>query len=272
MDDFVLELVGVSKRFRGGGLIHRREDVEAVVDVSIQVRRGEILGLIGQSGSGKTTTGRIAARLIEADKGQILINGKDVSRLRGTPLRRARREFQMVFQDPYQSLNPLRSVGALLEEPLRIHFPELNSEARRSRVAEMADRIGLTPVDRFVRRYPHELSGGQRQRVAIGRAVIVKPDLLIADEAVSMLDVSVRAGILNLLLDLRQTMGLGQLFITHDLAIAKHLCDRVAVMYKGAIVEEGLASQVMTAPSQDYTRRLIASVPENRMHRGQAIT
>jgi len=267
-----LQLLGVSKRFRGGGWLRRRDDIDAVIDVSLDVRPGEVLGLIGQSGSGKTTTGRIAVRLIEPSAGRVIIQGQDVSRLRGSALRKARRQFQMVFQDPYQSLNPLRRVAALLEEPLRIHLPELSSEGRRRRVEEMVERVGLSPVSTFVRRYPHELSGGQRQRVAIGRAVIVEPDLLVADEPVSMLDVSVRTGILNLLLDLREAMGMAQLFITHDLAVAKHLCDRVAVMHRGRIVEEGPAAQVMSSPTHAYTRELLAAVPENRLPQTHGLT
>ena len=267
-----LQLLGVSKRFRGGGWLRRRDDIDAVIDVSLEVRPGEVLGLIGQSGSGKTTTGRIAVRLIEPNAGRVIIQGQDVSRLRGSALRKARRQFQMVFQDPYQSLNPLRRVATLLEEPLRIHLPALSSEERTNRVEEMIERVGLSPVSTFLRRYPHELSGGQRQRVAIGRAVIVKPDLLVADEPVSMLDVSVRTGILNLLLDLREAMGMAQLFITHDLAVAKHLCDRVAVLHRGRIVEEGPAAQVLSSPTHSYTRELLAAVPENRLHQMEGPT
>jgi ABC-type glutathione transport system ATPase component len=192
------------------------------------------------------------------------VNGQDLTALRGESLRRARRDFQMVFQDPYQSLNPRMNVLRLLGEPLKIHAPQTPKPERLSRVREVLEEVGLLPPELFLHRFPHELSGGQRQRVAIARAVITKPTLLIADEPVSMLDVSVRAGILRVLLDLRSKMGMSQLFITHDLAVAKHVCDRIAVMHSGRIVEMGPARKILSMPSDDYTRKLMQAVPDLR--------
>lgn len=240
----------------------KRDVTRALVDVSFDIRQGEILGLVGQSGSGKSTAAALSMKLIEPTAGRITVVGRALAELRGTSLRRARKDFQIVFQDPYQSLNPRMRVAELIGEPLSVHYTEMSSEERRERVDEMMESVGLAPPGRFRERFPHELSGGQRQRAAIGRAVIAGPRLLIADEPVSMLDVSIRSGVLRLLLNLRERLQMGLLFITHDLAVARHICDRIAVMHEGRIVEMGDPGAIVEHPADVYTQRLIRSVRE----------
>jgi peptide/nickel transport system ATP-binding protein len=234
--------------------------VQAVDGVSFTVGAGELVALVGESGCGKTTTAQTVMRLVEPSAGHVRFGGRDLSGLSQRALKPVRREMQIIFQDPYESLDPRFRVRQTVEEPLLIHGLGSGAEDRRARVRAALERAGLTPADLFWDRFPHELSGGQRQRVAIASALVLEPRMLIADEPVSMLDVSVRAGVLSLLDELRRD-GLGILMITHDLATAAHYADRVLVMYLGRIVEEGPARAVIGAPAHPYTRALVSVVP-----------
>ena len=262
----LLEVKGLVTRYpvpRGlVGAAARRPQrwVQAVAGVSFRLRRGEMLALVGESGCGKTTTAQSVLRLVDSDAGSIRFDGADITALGSGDLRGLRRRMQIIYQDPYESLDPRFRVRRTLEEPLEVHG--IGSRAERRREAEEALRLtGLDPPELFLDRYPHELSGGQRQRVAIAASLVLHPDLLIADEPVSMLDVSVRAGILEILDDLR-SRGLGILMITHDLSTAARFADRIAVMYLGRIVEEGAARDVVTNPQHPYTQALLSVVPK----------
>ena len=246
-------------RRRDGDLLH------AVDDVSFDIARGETLGLVGESGCGKSTLSRTLLRLTDPASGRIVLDGVDLASLRPRQARPWRRRIQMVFQDPYASLNPRRSVYDTLDAALALHG-ERDRHARRARIAAMLDRVGL-PAS-AAGRYPHEFSGGQRQRIGIARALILRPDLVVLDEPVSALDVSIQAQILNLLVDLKQDFGLSYLFISHDLSVVRYLSDRVIVMHQGRIVEEGLPGEIWRAPRHPYTQALIAAAPRPGLRRG----
>ena len=232
--------------------------VRAVDDVSFAVEEGETFGLVGESGSGKTTTGRCILRLTEPTSGTVRFKGEDVLAFSPSRLRAARRDMQIVFQDPYSSLNPRMRVGTIVEEPLIIHKIGSRRE-RTARVAELFDLVGLDPSQ--LARYPHQFSGGQRQRVGLARALALNPSLIIADEPVSALDVSVQAQVINLLMDLQQRLKLTYLFIAHDLRLVRHICSRIAVMYQGRIVEMGETDSIFAAPAHPYTQALLSAIP-----------
>lgn len=236
--------------------------VKAVDGVSLRLRHGEILGLVGESGSGKTTLGRALLGLVRPTAGSVCYRGSDLATLRQSRLRPLRRQVQMVFQDPGAALNPAMDVETAVGHPLRIHGLVHGRDELRARVHDALSRVGLVPVERFASKYPAELSGGQQQRAVLARAIILGPELLVADEPVSMLDMSVRAKILELMLDLQRDLDLSYVYITHDLATAKFFCDRVAIMYLGRIVEIGPTEQIFAEPAHPYTRALLAAVPE----------
>jgi len=234
--------------------------VRAVDDVTFNIDRGEVFGLAGESGSGKTTIGRLILRLAEPTAGKILFNGVDLESLQGEEFRRFRRKMQVIFQDPYASLNPRMKIGDAIGHPLEIHNIAKNRE-EKDRVLAMMERVGLSPATALYDKYPHQLSGGQRQRVAIARALILQPEFVVADEPIAMVDVSMRAMILELMMELKKDLGLTYLFITHDLATAKYVCNRIAIMYLGKIVESGPLQEVFSNPQHPYTEALLSAVP-----------
>jgi peptide/nickel transport system ATP-binding protein len=257
-----LEVQGLTKHFRAGGALLERSRVHAVDDVSFELRPGTITALVGESGSGKSTVARLLARLHEPTGGRVVFGGRDLARTRRRrELLRYRSQVQLIFQDPFGSLNPAKTVRHHLSRPLRIHHVVPRSRVE-GRVHELLEMVGLVPPDRYASKYPHELSGGQRQRVAIARALAVEPRVIVADEPISMLDVSIRIGILNLMADLREQQDIAFLYVTHDLASARYVADHVLVMYAGQIVEEGPPEQVLGAPLHPYTQLLLASVPD----------
>ncbi len=255
----LLQVDRVTKNFqrRGGRFGMRVSQVRAVDDVSLELREGETLGLVGETGSGKSTLGRLVLRLVEPSAGRILLAGRDITMLPRRAVRALRRDVQMVFQDPYGSLDPRMSVGALIAEPMVVHG--IAKADRRERVQDIVHRVGLDR--RHLDRYPHEFSGGQRQRIGIARAMAVSPRLLVLDEPVSALDVSIQAQIINLLRVLQREQGLAYLFIAHDLAVVRHVSDRVAVMYLGRIVETGPRDAIYARPLHPYTVTLLSAVP-----------
>jgi ABC-type oligopeptide transport system ATPase subunit len=256
----LLEVEGLQKWFpvRAGFIEHTVDHVKAVDDVSFEIREGETLGLVGESGSGKSTTGYCILQLLKPTGGSIRFAGKELTTLGREEMRRMRREMQIVFQDPYASLNPRMTVGDIVGEPLLVHGIG-NRRGRKETVRKLLDVVGFDPG--YVNRYPHEFSGGQRQRIGIARALALNPKLIVCDEPVSALDVSIQAQILNLLKDLQRDFGLTYLFIAHDLAVVRTMSDRIAVMNRGKLVEIGPAEQVYTSPENDYTKALLAAVP-----------
>ena len=257
-----LEVKSLTKRFAVGSTIRRRAQVYAVDDVSFELRPGTITALVGESGSGKSTVARLLARLYEPTAGEVLFEGSDVSRVRKRrDVLRYRSQVQMIFQDPFGSLNPVKTVRHHVERPLRIHHVVPSGQVEE-RVYELLRTVGLVPPEDVAAKYPHELSGGQRQRVSIARALAVEPKVVLADEPISMLDVSIRIGILNLMLKLRDERGIAFLYVTHDLASARYVADDILVMYAGQIVEHGPIEEVLSAPLHPYTRLLLAAVPD----------
>ncbi|WP_346207122.1 dipeptide ABC transporter ATP-binding protein [Caldifermentibacillus hisashii] len=243
-----------------GGFFRRTvANVKAVDDVSFEIKKGETLGLVGESGCGKSTTGRTILRLINPTDGQIIFDGKDITNIQGRALREARKDFQMVFQDPYASLNPMQMIGDIVSEPLK-NFGKSNKKALKEEVMDLLNRVGL-PEDAY-EKYAHEFSGGQRQRIGIARALALKPKLIVADEPVSALDVSVQSQVLNLLKELQKDFGLTYLFIAHDLSVVKHMSDRIGVMYLGNIVEIADRNSIYNEPLHPYTQALISAIPE----------
>lgn len=234
--------------------------VRAVDGIDFRIDRGDIFGLVGESGSGKTTTGRLTIRLLEPSHGSIRFNGREIFALEGEQLRLLRQKMQVIFQDPTAALNPRMRIGDAVSHPLRVH--EIGSkEQQRSRTLEILEKVGLSPPEQFYNLYPHHLSGGQRQRIVIARALILRPEYVVADEPVAMVDVSMRAQIMELMLELKREFDLTYLFITHDLALARYMCTKIAIMYLGKIVEIGTRDEIFENPSHPYTQALLSAVP-----------
>ena len=258
----LIEVRGLTKHFPiKRGLILQRQigAVKAVDGVSFDVVHGETLGLVGETGCGKSTTARLLCRLMDPTAGSVTFDGRDVGALRGDDLKALHRDMQMVFQDPYSSLNPRKTVGSIIADPFIIHGLYREKGERKRRVQELMDRVGLNPE--HYNRYPHEFSGGQRQRIGVARAIALEPRVLVADEPVSALDVSIQAQVLNLLRELQRDMGLTLIFIAHDLSVVRHMCDRVAVMYLGTIVEMASSDVLYSTPRHPYTGALLSAVP-----------
>ncbi|MBA3028916.1 MAG: dipeptide ABC transporter ATP-binding protein [Desulfobacteraceae bacterium] len=260
MNEFLLEVENLKIHFPVLGGIFQRKigNVFAVDGVSFHVRPGETLGVVGESGCGKTTLGRAILRLYRPTEGSVTFKGRDISGLRGKEIREIRKNLQMIFQDPFESLNSRHTIGEILEEPFIIHKTGTATE-RRDKIAHLLERVGMTP--RVLNRFPHEFSGGQRQRIGIARAIALNPELVICDEPVSALDVSIQSQILNLLMDLQKELTLTYLFIAHDLSVVKHVSDRIMVMYLGKIVEYAHADDIYARPLHPYTRALISAIP-----------
>lgn len=255
----MLEVVGLKKYFPvGGGMLKKPQMNKAVDDVSFTIEEGETLGLVGESGCGKTTCGKTILKLYEPNGGNIIFKGEDITNLNRSQMRKYRREMSIIYQDPFGSLDPRMTVGGIISEPMEVHNLHPKEE-REDQVAEIMAKVGLTPEQ--MNRYPHEFSGGQRQRIGIARSLAVDPDFIVADEPVSALDVSIQAQILNLMQDLQKEFGFTYLFVTHDLSVIKHICDRVAVMYVGKIVEMAPKEQLFGNPLHPYTEALLSAVP-----------
>ena len=262
-DPIAIELENITKTYRSGGsrLGLSSQRVVALNGVNLSIRNGEVFGLVGESGSGKTTIGRLIVRLEKPDTGNISVDGKPISNLSGEALKKFRRRVQMIFQDPYQSLNPYLSVIDTVAEPLNIHTKSVATNTR-VKVLLALEMVGLTPATDFLKRYPHQLSGGQRQRVAIARAMVIDPEVVVADEPTSMLDASISVQIFQILADIQRRNQMTLLFITHSLAAAHYLCDRIAVIYRGHIVETGPAEAIISKPCHPYTQALLDALPK----------
>ena len=258
--DILLSVEDLFKKFSvsEGVFFKKEKEVRAVDGISLKVKKGEVLGIVGESGCGKSTMGRLIMRLLEADSGRVNFNGEDILTLPQGKLREIRKNLQIVFQDPFAALNPRMKVGELIGEPLKMHGMKDTEEVDK-KVEEIVDLVGLDK--HHLKKYPHEFSGGQRQRICIARALILKPKLVICDEAVSALDVSIQSQIINLLKDLKEELGLTYIFISHDLSVVRHVSDRVGVMYLGKIVEVGSAERLFTEPKHPYTKALISAIP-----------
>ncbi len=263
----LLKVTGLKKYFPvGGGFLRKPHNfIHAVDDLNFEILSGGSMGLVGESGCGKTTTGKLLVRLYEPTDGHIFIQDKngnleDIAYRKGASMKAFRRRVQMIFQDPYESLNPRRTIYDTVAEPLAVQNIG-NIAEREERVAALLERVGLTPATSFMFRFPHELSGGQRQRIAIARALVVNPSFIVADEPTSMLDVSIRTGVMNLMMELAAEMNVSYLYITHDLAVARYMCDTIGVMYLGKIVEQAPTEELLHHPQHPYTRALISAVP-----------
>ncbi len=263
-EDIILEVKNLKKYFLAGrpGWFSRKDSyVHAVDDVDLQLKRGEVIALVGESGCGKSTLSLTLMLLEEATEGSIFFNGKDITHVNNQEKKAIRQNIQMVFQDPYESLNPTQSIEEIVTEPLIVHGLGANADERKERVIRALEDLGLKPAESYMDRFPHQLSGGQRQRVVIAGALVLEPHLLLADEPVSMLDVSIRAEIINLLADLRKSRNISVIFITHDLGTVGYFADRVAVMYLGRIVEIGSMSEILKNPQHPYTQALLSVIP-----------
>ena len=263
-NDFILEVKNLKKYFQAGrpSWFSLNEDyIHAVDDVDLQLRRGEVIALVGESGCGKSTLSLTLMGLEKATEGSIIFEGKDITHIDDRQRKKIRQRIQMVFQDPYESLNPTQTIEEIVTEPLIVHEISPNLDERRERVRRALEDAGLKPAESYLHRFPHQLSGGQRQRVVIAGALVLEPHLLLADEPVSMLDVSIRAEIINLLADLRKSRGISVIFITHDLGTVGYFADRVAVMYLGRIVEIGTMTDVLKNPQHPYTQALLSVIP-----------
>ncbi len=261
MSEKILEVKNLKKHYKvRNGFFGKKEIIKAVDGISFSLEKGQTLAIVGESGCGKSTAMKSLLRIIEPTEGEILLHGKDIAKLNQNELKQSRKAIKMIFQDPYSALNPRMTVQNIIGEPLDIAKAYKTQEERRQRILETMNLVGLDSS--YAERYPHEFSGGQRQRIGIARAIILKPEIIICDEPVSALDVSVQAKIINLLKDLQKQLGISYIFISHDLSVVKHISDKIEVMYKGKIVEEGTKNEIFANPKNEYTKLLLSSVPK----------